>query len=124
MGLVYINATVSNNGQSASLEFLMDSGAKYTLLPLATWKALGLEPMESMRFLLADGTAIERQLSECKITLLEKSRHTPVILGEGADEPLLGVITLEEFGLTLNPFDRTLHPGRMILAVLKEEYEL
>jgi clan AA aspartic protease len=117
---VYVKGTVSNNGKSVRLNFLVDSGAKYTLLPLKACKAIGLKPMESMEFLLADGTAIERQLSECKIKLLQRSRHTPVILGEGADEPLLGVITLEEFGLTFNPFERTLQPARMMLAAMDE----
>ncbi|HXJ93482.1 MAG TPA: aspartyl protease family protein [Terriglobia bacterium] len=119
MGLVYISATVSNDGQSATLQFLVDSGAKYTLLPLDTWKALGLEPIKSMRFVLADGTAIERNISECLITLPPHgSLHTPVILGHGGDDALLGVITLEEFGLILNPFQRTLEAARMMLAVM------
>jgi hypothetical protein len=39
---------------------------------------------------------------------------TPVILGEEKDEALLGVVTLENLGLVLNPF--TLHPMRLILA--------
>jgi len=141
--LVYVKGTVSDNGKSVQLNFLVDSRAKSTLLPPKAWKAIGLKPMEPMEFLLADGTPIERQLYECKIRLLQRSRHTPVILGEGADKPLLGVITLEEFGLTLNPFDRTLHPAtleefglvlnpfertleaaRMMLAAAKQEVGL
>ena len=42
--------------------------------------------------------------------------HTPVILGEEGDEPLLGVVTLEILGLVLNPFNRTLQPMKMYLA--------
>jgi hypothetical protein len=42
--------------------------------------------------------------------------HTPVVLGEGSDEPLLGVITLEMLGFILYPFDRTIRPARMMLA--------
>lgn len=49
---------------------------------------------------------------------------TPVILGEKNDAALLGVITIEEFGLTFNPFERTLQPARMMLAAVKEEYDL
>jgi predicted aspartyl protease len=124
VGLVSISATVSNSGQSATLEFLVDSGAKYTLLPLATWKALGLEPMKSMRFVLADGTVTERNISECLMTLPPHgSLHTPVILGQERDAALLGVITIEEFGLILNPFERTLQAARMMLAAMKEKYD-
>jgi len=41
---------------------------------------------------------------------------SPVILGEPRDEALLGTITLENLGLVLNPFTRTLQPMRMMLA--------
>ena len=33
-----------------------------------------------------------------------------------ADQALLGVVTLEILGLVFNPFDRTLHPMRMLLS--------
>ena len=42
--------------------------------------------------------------------------HSPVILGEPGDEALLGVVTLEMIGLVFNPFTRTLHPMRLLLA--------
>jgi len=41
--------------------------------------------------------------------------HTPVILGQPGDEPLLGAVTLEILGFVLNPFQRTLQPMRMLL---------
>ncbi len=69
-----------------------------------------------MSFSLADGTIIERNVSECHISLSQGEGHTPVILGEPGDEALLGVVTLEILGLVLNPFNRTLQPMRMLLA--------
>ncbi len=122
MGLTYIDGTVrGSSGEKRQVRFLVDSGAKYTLLPNDVWKALGLEPKRAMDFILADGTPLKRQVSECHIALVdtelaEHEGHTPVILGEAGDVPLLGVITLGEFGLVLNPFNRTLQPMRMMLA--------
>lgn len=66
--------------------------------------------------MLADGSTMERRVSECEIRLGEQHGHTTVVLGEADDVGLLGVITLEEFGLILNPFNRTLQPARMLLA--------
>ena len=66
--------------------------------------------------MLADGTAIERPVSEAFVSLPQGEAHTPVILGEEGDEALLGVVTLEILGLILNPFTRTLQPMRMMLA--------
>lgn len=117
MGVTYIEGVVANSsGKEAKVRFLVDSGATYTLLPHKVWKALGLSPKRSVTFTLADGTTIERNVSECYIKLPQGEGHTPVILGESGDEALLGAVTLEILGLVLNPFTRTLQPMRMLLA--------
>ncbi|MBN1341925.1 MAG: retroviral-like aspartic protease family protein [Phycisphaerae bacterium] len=117
MGITYIEGEVKGpNGKNTSVRFLVDSGASYTLLPQADWRAIGLAPKRTVTFTLADGTQIDRAVSECHITLPQGEGHTPVILGEGGDEPLLGVVTLEILGLVFNPFSRTLQPMRMMLA--------
>jgi len=117
MGLVFIEGTVTGPaGQQASLRFLVDSGVSYSLLPTDIWRTIELTPKRAVRFTLADGTVIERQVSECYIMLPEGDGHTPVILGEPGDEALLGTVTLEDLGLVLNPFKRTLQPMRMMLA--------
>ena len=117
MGITYIKGDVTGpKGKRATLRFLVDSGATYTLLPESTWHHIGLKPKRSMSFSLADGSEIERSISECHISLPQGDGHTPVILGEPGDEALLGVITLEVLGLVLNPFNRTLQPMKMLLA--------
>ena len=88
MGLVTIEGAVTGpSGETRKIEFLIDSGASYSL-PVA----------------------------ECKIAVAGEEGHTPVILGEPGDEPLLGVITLENLGLVLNPFKRTLEVMRLRLG--------
>jgi predicted aspartyl protease len=117
MGLIYVDGVVTGpSGLSRSVHFLMDSGAKYSLLPIDDWRAIGLAPERRLTFVLADGTGIERDVSECYISLPQGKGHTPVILGEPGDEALLGVVTLEILGLVLHPFNRTLQPARMLLA--------
>ena len=117
MGVTYIEGVVTgSNGKQTSVRFLVDSGATYTLLPYVDWQAIGLSPKRSVTLSLADGTLIERSVSECHIALSQGEGHTPVILGEPEDEALLGVVTLEILGLVLNPFNRTLQPMRMLLA--------
>lgn len=117
MRLTYIEGVVKGpTGKTASVQFLVDSGATYSLLRLDDWKAIELKPVRSMTFTLADGTTIDRKVSECLISLPHGEGHTPVILGEDGDEPLLGMVTLEILGLTLNPFNRTLQPMRALLV--------
>ncbi|MCS6963750.1 aspartyl protease family protein [Thermoflexus sp.] len=117
MGLTYIEGIVTGpTGKQAAVRFLVDSGATYTLLPYEAWQAIELKPKRSATFILADGTTIERNISECHITLPQGEGHTPVILGEPGDEAVLGVVTLEILGLVLNPFTRTLQPMRLLLV--------
>ncbi|MBI1872655.1 MAG: aspartyl protease family protein [Acidobacteria bacterium] len=117
MGMTYIDGSVRGpEGRSASVRFLVDSGATYTLLPQGTWRDIGLTPKRSVTFTLADGFTIARDVGECHITLPQGESHTPVILGAPGDEALLGVVTLEILGLVLNPFTRELQPMRMLLV--------
>lgn len=98
------------------MKFLVDSGAKYSLLPHDVWTLIGIEPREVQEFGLADGSVIRRGMSECSLDLEFGTRHTPVILGEPKDDvALLGVVTLEEFGLVLDPIRRSLRRERLPL---------
>ncbi|MCL0058641.1 aspartyl protease family protein [Dehalococcoidia bacterium] len=117
MGITYIEGQVKGpSGKQESVEFLIDSGATYSLLPKTVWETIGLRPKRKQSFRLADGTRVERTVSEAFVVLPQGEAHTPVILGEEGDEALLGVVTLENLGLVFNPFDRTLHPMRMLLC--------
>src|SRR5436309_13006498 len=102
MGILFVEGAVTGiTGKQESLRFLVDSGATYTLLPNDTWRSIGLVSKRAVRFSLADGTLIERQVSECHINISQGAGHTPVILGEPGDEPVLGTFTLESLGLVL-----------------------
>lgn len=117
MGIVFIDAEVQGvRGKRQPVRFLVDSGASYSVLPLKVWRAIGLKPRRTMSFTLADGTQVRRKVSECLVRFDGQEGHTPVVLGEARDEALLGVVTLENLGLVLNPFDRTLQPMRAMLA--------
>ena len=116
MGLTYVDGVVSGpSGEPRSVHFLVDSGAKYSGLPYDDWRAVGLTAERRMIFVLADGTQIERDISECHISLAQGRGHTPVVLGEPGDAALLGVVTLENLGFIFYPFDRTIRPARMLL---------
>lgn len=117
MGVTYVEAQVKgSSGKQENVKFLVDSGATYSLLPKAVWETIGLKPKRKVSFTLVDGTTVERSVSEAFMIFPQGEAHTPVILGEKDDEALLGIVTLEILGLVFNPFDRTLHPMRMLLC--------
>ena len=92
MGLTYIEGTlIGPTGRCQKVNFLVDSGASYSLLPPDTWQALELKPKRTVTFTLADGTRVQRNVSECHVALAGQDGHSPVILGEpGDDQALLG----------------------------------
>ena len=110
MGETYVVGRVTGpTGRRVEVRFLVDSGAAYSLLPYEVWRELGLTPRRTDVFRIADGTRIARAVSGCRIALPQgEAGDSPVILGEPGDVPLLGLVTLEELGLVVNPRDRTL----------------
>ena len=117
MGLTYIQADLfAGTEELKTVQFLVDSGASYSLLPQPLWKELGLSPRRTVEVILADGTRLERQVSDCGIRCNGVEGYTPVVLGEqGDDEPLLGAVTLENLGFVLDPFKRILLPMQVRL---------
>ena len=121
MGITNVIMRVREHRKSentAELEFLVDSGAVYSLVPGKILDELGIEPYKEMSFSLADGTSIRRRISSAYFEYEGEGGPAPVVYGEEGDTPLLGATTLELMGLVLNPFTRTLHGMRMLMAGL------
>ena len=104
----------------AEVNFLVDSGAIYSLVPGKILDLLDIEPYKEMSFSLADGTVLKRKVCSAYFEFEGEEGAAPVVYGEEGDEPLLGATTLKSLGLVLNPFTRTLHPMRMLMANVKE----
>lgn len=119
MGLMHVAAVVrraDGRGKPVALRLLVDTGAVYSVLPLEVWRVLRLRAMDRADFTLADGSVITRDVSECRFEMQGKRATSPVVLGEGGEGPLLGVVTLETLGLMLNPLTREVRPMRLLLA--------
>ena len=111
MGLTTVElsiAPIEDRKNIQSAEFLVDSGARYTVLPTTLWKALGIEAESTVRIQLADGTIDRRPVGYAWVTYEGRTVPNKVILGEPDDSSLLGVVTLEEMGLMIDPIKRTL----------------
>jgi clan AA aspartic protease len=119
MALTHVPGKVSRSGRRRRpipVRFLVDTGAIFTVLPETVWRAIGLKAERVAEFTLADGTAIRRDVSECRIQVEGRAATSPVVLGGPADAPLLGAVTLETLGLMVNPLTRELLPMRLMLT--------
>lgn len=111
MGLTHVRLLVKNPAKPEKIvegKFLVDSGAFHTVIPSSIVRKLGLQPRSEEIFELADGTTITRKLSHAIINFEGKETITTVVLGEGDDEALFGVLSLETFGFVLDPLKRKL----------------
>jgi len=121
MGLTVLEMEVGNpvNPEfTEKIEFLIDSGAVYSVVPTPILERLGIKPLAEQEFRLADGTKIERKKGVALFKYQDRVGGADVIFGEEGDSILLGAFTLEALGLSLDPLRRELRPLPMILAVL------
>ena len=89
---------------------LVDSGSTYNILPASMLRRLGIEIQDSGTFRLADGRRVERDLGQTRVRINGQEATAPVIFGDEATQPLLGAVTLEIFGLGIDPVDMRLIP--------------
>ncbi|MCH7812505.1 MAG: aspartyl protease [Planctomycetes bacterium] len=118
MGMVTVKVKVKKARDSKTLrriEFLVDSGAVYSLVTARTLEALGCTPYRKRDFYLADGSKVTRRIGDAYFEYKGVGGPAPVIFGEKGDRNLLGVTTLEALELVLDPFKRELRPMTMNL---------
>ncbi len=119
MGLTVLKVQVGNPARPKVLqevEFLVDSGAIYSVVPSAVLRKLGIKPFATQQFRLADGSTIKRSKGAALFQYQDKIGGADVIFGEEGDHALIGSLTLASFGLALDPLRRELKPLPMILA--------
>ena len=118
MGITYIELEVANVAapkKGQKLEFLVDSGAVYSVVPARVLRKLGIKPIDKQEFRLANGEKIVRRKGGALFRYDKHVGGSDVIFGEKGDATLLGAFTLESLGLALDPLKRELREMPMIL---------
>ena len=126
MGLTVLEIEVGNPANPEvreKVEFLIDSGAVYSVVPTPILERLGIRPLAAEVFRLADGSKITRQKGLALFKYGDRIGGADVIFGEEGDSKLLGAFTLEALGLSLDPLKRNLKPLPMILAAQQAQEE-
>jgi hypothetical protein len=109
-------ANVATPEASEELEFLVDSGAVYSVVPASVLERLGIRPYAEQEFRLANATRIVRKRGAAFFRYGDRIGVADVVFGEPDDYCLLGALSLEALGLSLDPLRRELVPMPMILA--------
>lgn len=67
MGMTVVELVVKKTHEARkarTVNFLMDSGAVYSVVDASILRALGCKPHRRKSFFLADGTAVERRIGD------------------------------------------------------------
>ena len=104
----------------ATLSFLVDSGAVYSVVSAAELEKLGILRSGERTFFLANGQPVKRRIGEARISFQGQSATCVVLFGEEGDNTLLGVTTLENLGLIFDPLRQKIMPLPMLLADVRK----
>jgi predicted aspartyl protease len=118
MGITSLSIEVANPASpevTERLEFMVDSGAVYSVVPTPVLERLGIRPLRAETFRLADGRTIVRTKGVALFKFQEFVGGADVIFGEDGDATLLGALSLEALGLSLDPIRRELKPMDLVL---------
>jgi clan AA aspartic protease len=92
------------------VEALVDTGATNTALPSSLLARLGVEPTSKAWYRIADGSRLELEVGRTWVKVNGHQEFTQVAFGPDNARPVLGAITLEEMGLSVDPVARRLVP--------------
>ena len=118
MGLTHLIIEVGNPSSpdvTEQVEFLIDSGAAHSVVPEEILNRLGILPLDTQEYRMANGERIVRKQGIALFRYKGRVGGADVIFGEDGDSDLLGATTLESLGLSLDPIKRELRPLPMVL---------
>ncbi|MHB8381654.1 MAG: aspartyl protease [Candidatus Binataceae bacterium] len=98
------------------IDFLIDTGAIFSVVPSPLARQLTLAKLEREEFTLADGSRRIYDVGEAFFEINDRRGTSKVVFGPADVTPMLGALTLESLGLMVNPVTREVLPMRLFLA--------
>lgn len=120
MGYVKVKTKLRNPEKKSletELELLVDTGAIYSIVPATILHQLNIKRKSTRKMRLADGSIIQRHLEIVEVELKGETAHSNVIFGQKGDASVLGVTSLEELALRVDPVTGELSPLELLLSL-------
>lgn len=99
----------------AELEFIVDTGAIYTVIPKSVAEGLRLKKTGRRKFKIANGDVVEYPVSEAYIIINGEGVTSIVAISDEKTPLLLGVTTLELMGLKVDHVSGKLTPLELMI---------
>lgn len=113
MGYTKVKVKISNPrepSRSHQRELLVDAGAVYTVINGKALGEIGIEAIDKMEFRSISNEKLIRKIDVSEIEVRGRKWLTNIIFGENADNEVLGVTTLEQLGLQVDPVSKQIKP--------------
>lgn len=116
MGILKVTIEVGNPQRNVfeEVEVTVDTGSTYTALPRTLLEQLGVPVDVSRPSELADGTIVPVDVGETVIRLQGEQFTTPIIFAEPGEPSPLGVVSLEQASLAIDPVAGRLIPTNVL----------
>ncbi len=111
MGLTKVTATISNLDKTSpgyEALFLVDTGTIHSLAPKNELIKSGIKPEGKAVYELANGAPYEVEYGFARISFMGAETVGQIIFGPENVEPILGVVALENVGISVDPVTMTL----------------
>jgi len=105
----------SDHSLRVELEFIVDTGAIYTVIPKSVADRLRLKETGRRKFKIANGDVVEYPVSEAYIIVKGEGVTSVVAIADEKTPLLLGVTTLELLGLKVDPITGKLTPLELMI---------
>ena len=89
---------------------MVDTGSSYTFIPRDLLRKLGVLPIDTRSFLLADENVVQYEVGEARVRLEGRELTTLVVFGPEGAQPLLEATTPQLFNLAVDPVNERLVP--------------
>src|SRR5438270_14098555 len=93
MGLTFLELEIANPANPAVTEkrdFLIDTGAIYSVVPAPVLERLGIQPLATQEFRLANGTKAQRKKGRAVFSYEDRIGGSDVTFREKSDSIVLG----------------------------------
>ena len=114
MGLTHVAVRLFNSVSPDTYEadFLVDTGAMYTMAPASHLKKLGIRSLGKDVYELANGELVEYEYGNAELRFMNQNVPVRIVFGPDDSEPILGVVALETAGFIVDPKNQRLRKLR------------
>jgi predicted aspartyl protease len=94
--------------RSEAVRVLVDTGSELSWMPAEVLAKAGIQPRRARLFKMADGRTMQREVGFCILESEGFITNDEVVFAQPGDLHLLGVRTLEGFGVMVDPLSHKL----------------